>query len=230
MKYLAAVCEDDARLARELAGECSRLLSSRGVEAHVDVFASAEELRSGLGKYRLLILDIELPGENGLSLARRARAAGSKAAVIFVTGCAEYALEGYDVQPVHYLIKPVDEARLADAIDRALAYSGAPETIVLRVGNRIVSLDAGDVWYIESLNRELIVHGSEVEQNFAMTLSAACEALPRPLRPLPQQLRRKPLRGRRNRPHRAPPPLRRSAPHRQEILPRLPADVHKVRE
>ena len=99
MKYLAAVCEDDARLARELAGECSRLLSSRGVEAHVDVFASAEELRSGLGKYRLLILDIELPGENGLSLARRARAAGSKAAVIFVTGCAEYALEGYDVQP-----------------------------------------------------------------------------------------------------------------------------------
>lgn len=178
MKYLAAVCEDDARLARELAGECSRLLSSRGVEAHVDVFASAEELRSGLGKYRLLILDIELPGENGLSLARRARAAGSKAAVIFVTGCAEYALEGYDVQPVHYLVKPVDEARLADAIDRALAYSGAPETIVLRVGNRIVSLDAGDVWYIESLNRELIVHGSEGEQNFAMTLSAACEALP----------------------------------------------------
>ena len=42
MKYLAAVCEDDARLARELAGECSRLLSSRGVEAQVDVFASAE--------------------------------------------------------------------------------------------------------------------------------------------------------------------------------------------
>lgn len=95
-----------------------------------------------------------------------------------MTGCAEYALEGYDVQPVHYLVKPVDEARLADAIDRALAYSGAPETIVLRAGNRIVSLDAGDVWYIESLNRELIVHGSEGEQNFAMTLSAACEALP----------------------------------------------------
>ena len=57
----------------------------------------------------ILLLDIDMPGTDGLSLAHRLRSAGENVQIIFITGLTDYVLEGYDVEAVSYLIKPVEK-------------------------------------------------------------------------------------------------------------------------
>ena len=53
-----------------------------------------------------------MQGLDGVTLARKIRAADEKCAIIFITGTAEFAADGYDVSALHYLLKPIDEAKL----------------------------------------------------------------------------------------------------------------------
>ena len=68
--------------------------------------------------YRLLVLDIEMGGMNGLGLAEKVRLEDREVPILFVTGYDEYMQRGYDVSALHYLMKPVDKERLFQALDR----------------------------------------------------------------------------------------------------------------
>jgi two-component system response regulator AlgR len=72
----------------------------------------------------LLLLDVQMPGLDGLQLAQRLRAAGQRVALVFVTAHAEHALAAFDVEAVDYLTKPVRRARLQEALARAAAWLG----------------------------------------------------------------------------------------------------------
>lgn len=65
-----------------------------------------------------LFFDIQMPGLNGVELARKIRKENRRGALIFVTGMTDYLLEGYEVEALHYLIKPVDEIKIASCMER----------------------------------------------------------------------------------------------------------------
>ena len=65
-----------------------------------------------------------MAGTTGLELARQLYRRGVRDKIIFLTGSAEYAIPGYDVEPLHYLLKPVDRARLEQALRLALEKRG----------------------------------------------------------------------------------------------------------
>ena len=67
----------------------------------------------------LVFLDVQMPGLTGFEVARRLRAGGLSTHIIFVTAYDQRAVEAFEVNAVDYLLKPVDPARLADALDRA---------------------------------------------------------------------------------------------------------------
>jgi len=66
--------------------------------------------------YSILFLDIEMPGMNGLELGARIRELPRPPKIIFVTAYDEYAVKAFDVEAIDYLLKPIDEKRLARAI------------------------------------------------------------------------------------------------------------------
>lgn len=119
-----AVCDDERAAADLIAGLARDWARGRGVEARVDTFASADALTFSLddGAPDVALLDIEMPGASGMELARLLRERGERTQVVFVTGIIDHVFDGYDVDAVSYLLKPVRAEKLFAALDRA----GAP--------------------------------------------------------------------------------------------------------
>ena len=75
----------------------------------------------------ILLLDISMPGMDGMTLARTLEKGGSQPAIIFCTAYQNQALEAFDAQAVDYLVKPVRAERLAQALEKARRFLGDRE-------------------------------------------------------------------------------------------------------
>ncbi|WNQ10055.1 response regulator [Paenibacillus aurantius] len=89
----------------------------------VSVLGRFQHVKEGLDfmarhKADLVFLDIEMPGENGLTAAERIQALYPEAKIVFVTAYQEYAVKAFEVEALDYLLKPVSKERLAKALDR----------------------------------------------------------------------------------------------------------------
>lgn len=106
MKIL--VCDDD----QKALGRVTALLAEpcRKIQAQLTATEHPEQLKD-LSGFDLAFLDIDMKGVNGLTLARRLRAARPDAVIVFVTNFIQYAPEGYEVQAFRYLLKPTLEEK-----------------------------------------------------------------------------------------------------------------------
>ena len=141
--YRIAVCEDDPRTAEQNKTAACHVLEgkgrSQGRDYDIDVFHAVlplmERLAKDPGAYQLLLLDIQLEGDNGVELARFLREHKVSASIIYITDYPGFALDSFSVSPLEYPLKPVDEWRLAAALD----WARQQKRPVLRVGGRAIS-------------------------------------------------------------------------------------------
>lgn len=115
------ICDDEPEQLTWLEAAVREWAVKERHEADIDLCRNAEQLLFHLEGKRtdILLLDISMPGMSGISLARRLRDRGETVQIIFVTGLADHVLEGYDVEAVSYLIKPVRKERLFACLDKA---------------------------------------------------------------------------------------------------------------
>ncbi|MBS5586583.1 MAG: response regulator, partial [Clostridiales bacterium] len=110
-----AICDDEAS-----ALEHTRLLAQAWAEqaghaARIETFLTAEAFLIQYEEdkaFDLLLLDIEMARMNGVALARTVRAQNREIAIVFLTGYADYIADGYDVEALHYLLKPITREKL----------------------------------------------------------------------------------------------------------------------
>lgn len=120
--YFVVICEDEPvqrelleRLIAEYAVDTSQRLESMAFEsAEAFLFHYAEDRRADL-----ILLDIQLEGKDGLSLAEQLRSEHDHAQIIFITGSTEHIRDGYRVEAVDYLVKPFKKQQLLEALERA---------------------------------------------------------------------------------------------------------------
>jgi len=115
---LKAVLVDDEQLARD---ELGYLLGQIG---GVDVVGQAGDGVEALAVIdradpEVIFLDVQMPGLTGFEVARRLLESGPSAHIIFVTAYDQHAIEAFEINAVDYLLKPVDQARLEKALERA---------------------------------------------------------------------------------------------------------------
>ena len=116
-----AICDDEQPIM-----EYMKNLTEKCTEAQVDMFADGEELLSDQTECDIILLDIFLNQNhdtsmlNGMDVAKKIREK-SDAIIIFVTALKEYVFEGYDVGAFHYLLKPVDEQKFMEVMDKAIS-------------------------------------------------------------------------------------------------------------
>ncbi len=115
-----AVCDDDRNQVQALKGLLSRYAALRHCALVTEELNSAEQfLFSHEEKsFDLCLLDIEMPGMNGMALAKKLRDKGDLLPIIFITGFSDYMGQGFEVEALHYLLKPVDENKLFQTLDR----------------------------------------------------------------------------------------------------------------
>lgn len=175
--YRVAVCEDQPHMREELCGLCGQALKELNVPYMLTPFVSAEELgeamKAGHAPFDLLLLDIELEGKSGLQFASELRRAADRVSIIFVTGCEEYLRDGYAVQPIHFLLKPVDYPMLYDAIRTDWRLNGSKRHFVLQEGARTIPLTVQQVRFVESFNHGILIHNGEGSSFYRITLAEA---------------------------------------------------------
>lgn len=144
MDYRIAVCDDSAP-DRQYIGQLARRWCQRGGHtAQLEAFPSAE---SFLFRYAddknwdILLLDIEMGGMDGVTMAKTLRRDNDAMQIVFITGYADYIAEGYEVAALHYLMKPVGEEKLFAVLDRAAdKLSKNERTLLLESGGELVRL------------------------------------------------------------------------------------------
>lgn len=104
---------------------------------------------------QVVLLDIGMPGPDGLEIARELAALPEPPVVVFTTAYAEFAIEAFNAGAVHYLLKPVSGERLAQALARV--GSAAPRSLLLSHGGRIQRVPMSDVFYLRADTKYLTV-------------------------------------------------------------------------
>ncbi|MCK9684096.1 LytR/AlgR family response regulator transcription factor [Scleromatobacter humisilvae] len=162
LKVLIVDDEDLARLRlRSLLADCA----SPAAEVAGEAGSAAEALHWLAGNYAdLVLLDINMPGLDGLQLAERLRASPRPPRIVFVTAHATHALKAFEIDAVDYLTKPVRRARLQEALVRveqrldraapAVPAKKAPPTeqpvLVVSDRGRVQRVPVADILYLKA--------------------------------------------------------------------------------
>ncbi len=154
------IAEDDPGEAAGLAGLLRRYEHQRGVPLELRRHADGAALVAAHdGTADLLLLDVEMPGTDGMDAAAQIRARDRRVAIAFVTHAADRAVQGYRVDALDYLVKPVGYEALARTVDRARARAAAAAAapVVLELDTGALRLDAADIVALEAAGRHVVV-------------------------------------------------------------------------
>ena len=116
-----AICDDMNDELLQIVALTNEYLTRRGISAELRAFSHPDALLAACEKerYHIFLLDMIMPMVSGLELGREIRHGSTDAQIIYITTEPGFALDAYAVNPLHYLIKPVDKARLFAALDLA---------------------------------------------------------------------------------------------------------------
>ena len=118
-----AICDDEETAVKSVCGIVQRWADARKYNAAIETFSSAECFLFHYvddKRYDILLLDVEMKEMDGVTMAARVRQEDDAVQIIFITGYSDYIAEGYEVEALHYLMKPVKEEKLFQVLDRAV--------------------------------------------------------------------------------------------------------------
>lgn len=183
--YQIALCDDETP---ELHTMKQMLRSYRGhsIKDTLDVrpFESAEALLLAIEQESyapdLIFLDIYMPGTSGLETAKKLGEMDLPSLIIFLTSSKDHALEAFELNVFHYLVKPVSEASLTTALDKALAQfeKDMSRYLLFQTGNQLCRIAADDIVYCEAQRKTQCVYLKNGEQLILhMTMNRLYEML-----------------------------------------------------
>lgn len=156
-----AVVEDNDAMREQLCGFIAQYARESGRQLDVTAFADGAEI---VDPYRpgfdIIFLDIEMPTLGGMPTAERIRQVDPDVVLVFVTNMAQYAIRGYEVDALDFVLKPVSYYQFSTKLERALQRIQRRRggQIALQVGGGVQLLNTDDILYLETRDRLLHYH------------------------------------------------------------------------
>lgn len=165
MKVNFAICDDsvvDSNYVKELVTQWA---NDKKYQVNIDIFSSAEAFIFHYvenKEYDVLLLDIEMENMDGVTLARQIRKSNKSVQIVFITGYSDYIAEGYDVEALHYLMKPLKKEKLYDVLDRAVNKIMQNEKhLVLNTFDEMIRIPLHEIIYIDVDRNYVTVHSNK---------------------------------------------------------------------
>ncbi len=169
-----AICDDDRSDRERIHGYVKEYLEIKSIQAEVRVFDHPDKLIQECESFRpqVYILDIVMPMVTGIQAARELRWNQPDAQIIFATSESSYALESFDVNPINYILKPVEKEKLFSTLDLALSRVQTDEkkSVTVKVKGGLCTLRLDDIMYIDYRNHVVTYHMADGETVSTSTL------------------------------------------------------------
>lgn len=158
-----AICDDEERFRVQEKNVIDKCIGS--IDVITDTFEDGKALLDRFEKtpYDIVFLDIEMPKMDGITLARKLRAISEKVWIVFLTGHVEYAVEGYEVNALRYLTKPVQEDKLKDVLRFVMEKNTSGKQLVLREDGEDIILPLSGILYFEAQNQYVQIYTTSGE-------------------------------------------------------------------
>lgn len=157
-----AICDDDRNDLERVLSLVQIYLDEKNIQAEVKVFDHPDALVEECENYRphIYILDIVMPMVTGIQAARELRWNQPDAEIIFATSESSYALESFDVNPINYILKPIQKDKLFPTLDKAVSRVdiSSEKSVIVKVKGGLQTLRLDEILYMEYRNHVVSYH------------------------------------------------------------------------
>lgn len=156
-----AIVEDDIKTREQLARHIAEYYKNDKAKYQLSEFSDGDEILENYNaSYDLILLDIQMARMDGMETAQRIRALDEDVYLIFVTNMANYAIRGYSVNALDFMLKPVNVLLLRQMLSRVekLLSGRQKRYITLPTQSGLTRIDVSSIQYVETFNHAVRVH------------------------------------------------------------------------
>ena len=175
-----AIVEDNRQYAEQLETYLRQYEAEFAESFDITAFSDGDAIVSTYqSQFDIILMDIEMRFMDGMTAAEEIRRVDKEVVIIFITNMSQYAIRGYAVEALDYMLKPVSYFAFSQRLSRAISRMKKREekSLVISVKGGVVRLPVSSVLYIESQGHNLIYHATSGEYLSSGTMKDAEAAL-----------------------------------------------------
>lgn len=173
-KLRVAVCDDDQASRNIISGSLKDVFAAHGADAVVSLFSSAADLSAVMPtrRFDLLLLDIDMPGLDGIEFGKQLRESNDKVDIMYISNREDRVFDSLRVQPVGFIRKSnffVDVSEVVGAYLQARKDRHVRSTVVLRDHDAVYPVQIDKIVYVEGQRKQQVVHVDGQDNTISLT-------------------------------------------------------------
>ncbi len=155
-----AICDDEPAVCQIMSRKVEDYMHVLKEHCEIKCFISATQLLKTSCSHDLFLLDIQMPEQDGITLAKKIRESQNRSIIIFITALSESVYDAFEVEALDYICKPIDESRLQKALNRAVTKikENKNNSLFIQTMSWCKSVKLEDIYYCEVKNRKIYLH------------------------------------------------------------------------
>lgn len=161
MMIKIALVDDESQIRNQLTGYIEKYKETNNLKCTIEHFSDAYDLVDDYKKsFDIIFMDIQMSKMDGMTAANLIRQVDQEVVLVFVTNMANYAIEGYKVDALSYIVKPIMYYDFVQQLDKVIAKIEREQKSYLMVSSQsdITRVDVSEIIYIESVEHKIVIH------------------------------------------------------------------------